>query len=79
MLSAHKRLMVSTDMREQALGTWLFGLLEKSSPTGTGLSAREQKKQGDQYHVDGRILGDFYVNVDDPQFAANMFVSRAER
>jgi hypothetical protein len=78
LVAAHKILIASDDTREQALGAWLYGLLEKSNPTGKGLSAREKKKQGDQYHVNSRILGEFVVDVTDPDFKL-LFASRAER
>jgi hypothetical protein len=72
-------LMASIDMRQQAVGAWLYGLIEKSNPVRNGLSAREQLKLGSQYLKDGDILGRFEIDFSDPQFAANCFISRAER
>jgi len=71
-------LRINLDILQQALGAWLYGMLEKSNPTGNGLSATEMRKQGDQYLIDGRILGQFSIDVADPEFAANCFISRAE-
>jgi hypothetical protein len=45
----------------------------------TALSARERTKQGDQYHVHSALLDQFSIDVTDPEFVANCFVSRTER
>lgn len=79
LLKAHKTLVASTDMREQALGAWLWGSLEKSNPMGNGLAKREMRKQGHQVLKDGAILGQFSVDITDPEYAKFMFISRAER
>jgi hypothetical protein len=35
--------------------------------------------EGKEVRADGRIVGEFSVDVTDPDFAANMFISMAER
>jgi hypothetical protein len=68
-LVVHHRLAAATDRLQQALGAYLFPMVESSNAQGTGLTKKEMAKQGDQYRVDDAILGGFEVDVTDPAFA----------
>ena len=64
--------------QEQALGAYLFDLIDKASATGKGWSKRKLAKQGDIYRCDPHILGEFRIDITSPDFA-HIFVSRANR
>lgn len=78
MSRASKTLMDSKDGKEAAVAAWLHSLIDKVSPTGTGFSKRKAQKMGHLYRSDPAILGQFRMNIEDPNFGA-MFVSRANR
>lgn len=67
----------ASDIRQKALGAYVFGLIEKSSAFGTGWSDRKKRKQGDVFHQDSGLLGEFTIDVSHPDFEANCFISRA--
>lgn len=74
MSRAAKALFDAKDPDQQALGAWLSLLINRKNPKGAGLSNRELAKQGDLYLQDPAILGQFRINVQDPDFNA-MFQS----
>jgi len=53
---------------EQALGVYLSGRQDKTSGAGRGASNRERAKQGHIYRVDPAILGQFRIDVTDPDW-----------
>ena len=64
--------------RENALGSYLFSLIEKASACGVGLTSREHEKRvAVSVQTDPPIVGQFRVDVTDPDFKRHMFVSRA--
>lgn len=70
------RLLEDENPRRAAIGSYLFRLIDKVSASGTGLSARQQKKISNVYTRDPECLGLFRVDVSDPGFDS-IFVSRA--
>lgn len=68
----------SDDRQGKALGAFLRGLIEKSSASGMGFSKRKLYKQGHIQLRSSDILGEFYIDVSDPDFD-QVFVSRANR
>lgn len=58
-----KELMDHKDIHVLALGAFVFGLIDKASAQGKGLSARERAKISPIYRRDPAILGDFKVDV----------------
>ncbi len=76
MSRASKALKDSTEPQEAAVAAWIHSMIDKASPTGTGVSKRKAATQGNMYLHDPVILGDFRVKIDDPGFGA-LFVSRA--
>ena len=68
----------SSDRQGRALGAYIQGLIEKASASGMGFSKRKLSKQG---HIQVKcpdILGEFCVDVNDPDFD-HIFTSRANR
>lgn len=78
MSRASKQLMESKDAQEHALGAYIHSLIDKANPSGVGYSKRKVSKMGHLYRSDSEILGEFRINVSDPDFD-QMFVSRANR
>ena len=76
MSHAYKQLLQSKEPRELALGAYIFGLLNKASASGQGMTARERKKQGHMFRTDPMILDQFTIRADDPHFD-DVMVSRA--
>jgi hypothetical protein len=70
MSRASKQLLQSKEPIQKALGAYVFGLVDKSSATGVGKSKRQRMKQGNMMLTDPAILGQFVVNVADPDFDA---------
>jgi hypothetical protein len=68
----------SDDRQGKALGAFLQGLIEKSSASGMGFSKRKLYKQGHIQLRSSDILGEFCIDVSDPDFE-QVFVSRANR
>lgn len=62
------KLVESQQAEEQALGSWLTVLVEKSSAGGTGYTSRQQAKFAPMYRKDSPILGEFRVDVTHPDF-----------
>jgi hypothetical protein len=79
MRAARDKLLVSDDLKQRALGAFLFGLLENASTEGTGVNKTKRAKQGDVYQKDGDILGQFVIDlgVDRDAFDKHCFTSRA--
>jgi hypothetical protein len=75
---ASKALNRSENMRHRAVGAYVFDLIDKASAFGGGFSTREMAKQGNIYTTDSRLLGEFRINVEDPEFAT-IFVSRGNQ
>jgi hypothetical protein len=73
---ARRTLLESTDVAAQTLGAYLTNLIDKSNPTGTGLSKRELAKAGDIIRSDPACLGEFRVRVEDADFE-KVFSGRA--
>ena len=71
-----KRLLASKDAPVLALGAYVFGLIDKASAQGKGLSQRERAKICPIYRRDPEMLGYFEVNVQSPEFE-QLLVSRA--
>jgi hypothetical protein len=66
----------STDAAESAFGAYIFGLIDKASAAGQGLSKRQLAKQANLYHVDSALLGQFRVEISAPE-AAQLFAAMA--
>jgi hypothetical protein len=64
--------------REHALGAYIYSLIDKANPSGQGYTKRKLAKQGHVVKTDPPIIGQFRIDVTDPDFEA-MFVSRANR
>ena len=71
-----KELMDQKDIHMMALGAFVFGLIDKASAQGKGLSAREKAKICPIYRRDPAILGEFQVNVQDANFE-HLLVTKA--
>lgn len=78
MSRASKAMRDSADPKEAAVAAWLHSLIDKVSPLGTGFSKRETKKKGNLVQRDPAVVGQFRINITDPDFG-HMFVSRAVR
>jgi len=78
MSRASKALMESEIAQEHALGAYIHSLIDKANPSGVGYSKRKMQKLGHLYRCDPPILGEFRIDVSDPDFD-HMFVSRANR
>jgi hypothetical protein len=66
------------DDKAKALGAHLQGLLEKASASGKGFSKRKMDKAGHIYMKDPALLGDFHINIQDPDFH-HLFIPSANR
>lgn len=71
-----KQLLASREAPVLALGAYVFGLIDKASAQGKGLSQREKAKICPIYRRDPEMLGRFEVNVASPDFD-QLLVSRA--
>lgn len=71
-----KQLLAAKDAPTLALGAYVFGLIDKASAQGRGLSQRERAKICPIYRRDPAMLGDFVVNVASEDFD-HLLVSRA--
>jgi len=78
MSRASKALMDSKDGKEAATAAWVHSLIDKVSAVGVGFSKRKAQKMGHLYRSDPGILGQFRMDIEDPNFG-HMFVSRANR
>lgn len=74
--SLSKQLLATKDAPTLALGAYVFGLIDKASAQGRGLSQRERAKICPIYRKDPALLGDFVVNVAGEDFD-HLLVSRA--
>ena len=75
---ASKTLVASTDMRQRAIGAWLFGMIDKASVRGIGKNTIAAAKEGSMYITNTRLLGEFRIKIEDPEFDS-VFTSRAQR
>lgn len=71
-----KDLMKERNSQFLALGAYIFGLIDKASAQGKGLSNREKIKICPIYRKDPELLGRFEVDVDHPDFE-HMLVTKA--
>ena len=78
MSRAAKALMDSKDVREAALAAYVYSLIDKSNPVGTGYSKRKLAKEGHIMRSDSPVVGQFEIDICDPGFG-QMFVPRANR
>jgi hypothetical protein len=78
MSRASKQLLESRNPEEKALGAFIYSVIDKANPSGTGYSKRKVQKLGNIMRVDSPILGDFRIKITDPDFD-ELFVSRANR
>ncbi len=78
MSRAAKQLSESHDPRDMALAAFVHGLIDKASASGQGFSKRKLGKLCHVYRTDPPILGQFRVDVTDPNFHC-LFTSRANR
>ena len=78
MSRAARTLLNSNDSREAAMAAWIHSLVDKSNPVGPGYSKRKLLKEGHIFKQDGELLGNFRVDIEDPEFD-QLFVSRANR
>jgi hypothetical protein len=76
MSRASKELLAMGGGLEQGLGAYILNLIDKANPSGVGLTKREAAKAGDIHRSDPEILGQFRMDVEDPDFD-QMFASRA--
>lgn len=74
--SLSKQLLAAKDAPTLALGAYVFGLIDKASAQGRGLSQREKAKICPIYRKDPAMLGHFEVDVAAPEFE-HFLVSRA--
>ena len=63
-----KSLLSSTEASTLALGAYVFGLIDKASAQGRGLSQREKAKICPIYRRDPEMLGSFVVDVSSAEF-----------
>lgn len=63
-----KILLASSDMKLLALGAYVHGLIDKSSIRGQGPSKSRMISRGNVYRQDPDILGEFVINLSDPNF-----------
>jgi len=54
--------------KQEALGAWIFSLIDKANPTGSGYSSRQVKKCVNKMIENNGILGNFRVPVDSSDF-----------
>ena len=78
MSKASQQLRESEDPEQQALGAYIFSLIDKHNPVGRGKTKRELLKEGWSFREDADICGQFRVRVDDPNFD-QLFAARANR
>jgi hypothetical protein len=78
MSRAVKQLSESDVPEELALGALVHGLIDKASASGQGFSKRKLGKLCHIYRNDPDILGEFRVDITDPDFKY-LFTSRANR
>jgi len=78
MSRAAKQLNESKNPRDIALGAFVHGLIDKASASGQGFSKRKLSKLCHVYRQDPPLLGDFRVDVTNPEFK-HLFTSRANR
>lgn len=71
-----KELLEQKDIHMLALGAFVFGLIDKASAQGKGLSSREKAKICTIYRRDPPILGTFRVDVTDKYFE-HLLVTKA--
>lgn len=71
-----KSLLTSKDAPTLALGAFVFGLIDKASAQGRGLSQRERAKICPIYRRDPEMFGSFVVDTATPEFD-HFLVSRA--
>ena len=71
-----KDLLDQKDIHMLALGAFVFGLIDKASAQGRGLSSREKAKICTIYRRDPDILGKFRVDVTDKNFE-HLLVTKA--
>jgi hypothetical protein len=74
--SLSKQLLAAKEAPVLALGAYVFGLIDKASAQGRGLSQREKAKICPIYRRDPALLGQFEVDVTVPDFD-HFLVSRA--
>lgn len=73
-----KQLMVSPAPEERALAAYIHGLCDKASASGQGYSKRKRAKVCHIFRTDPMILGEFCINVADPNFE-HVYTARAEQ
>lgn len=78
MSRAAKALNESRDPQDIALGAFVHGLIDKASASGQGFSKRKLSKLCHIYRTDPSVLGEFRVDVQNPDFK-HLFTSRANR
>jgi hypothetical protein len=78
MSAAYKQLLKSQNDREQMIGAYIHGLIDRASASEQGLSARQKLKEGNLFFQDSAVLGEFRISMADPQ-VEHLFVSRANR
>jgi hypothetical protein len=76
MSRASKQLLASKEPEEQALGAYVFGLVDKESSSGVGASAKQRRKMGHMMLADSHILGQFNISVADLD---EVLISRANQ
>jgi hypothetical protein len=76
MRTAAQQLEKSDEPKDKAISAYLEGLLEKASAAGTGITARQQAKQGHMNRCDPAVLGEFSIRLEDPTIA-HVFMPRA--
>jgi hypothetical protein len=78
MSRAAKQLVDAKDPQDIALGAFVHGLIDKASASGQGFSKRKLSKLCHIYRTDPACLGEFRVDVQNPNFK-HLFTSRANR
>jgi hypothetical protein len=78
MRQASNKLLESSNERDQFIGAWIVGLINKASASGQGLSVRQMAKEGNLYFRDPSFLGEFRIDLSDPA-VDQLFTSRANR
>jgi hypothetical protein len=76
MKHASKQLLDSQSARENALGAYIFGLIDKRSFQGEGFTKKYRQQQANMRLTDPKILDQFRISADDPDYE-HILASRA--
>lgn len=75
---AATQLLESKDEKEQMIGAYVHGLINRASASGQGFSKRQADKHGNLYVKDPECLGQFRIDLNQPH-THTLFTARANR